>query len=50
MWSRFFYFGSAFEKNSDLLLNEFCLVRLEKTQFGLDIIVIYYSCNRSMSS
>jgi len=36
-----FLFG--FEKNSDSVRNEFCLV--QKTRFGSDIIIIYYSCN-----
>ena len=43
----FFYFSSVsvrfFMKNSDSVRNEFGSVK--KTRFGLDIIVIYCSCN-----
>jgi len=40
VWFRF-----DFEKKSDLVRNEFGLVRFEKSRFGLDIVVIYYLCN-----
>jgi len=44
--NRFFLFGSAsvFEK-VESVQNEFGSVRFRKMRFGLDIIVIYYSCN-----
>jgi len=34
-----------FSKHSDSVHNAFGLVRFEKTQFALDIIVIYYLCD-----
>jgi len=44
--NRLFYFGSVsvgFSEKLDSVRNEFGLVK--KTQFGSDIVVIYYSCN-----
>jgi len=38
-------FGLVFERNSDLVQNEFGSVRFEKMQFVLDTIVTYYLYN-----
>ena len=38
-------FWFVFLENSDSVRNEFGSVRFKKFQFGLDIVVIYSSCN-----
>ena len=47
--NRLFYFGlfsvRFFQENSDLVWKEFCSVPFKKMRFGLDVLVIYYSCN-----
>jgi len=48
--NKFVYFGSAFEKNLYSVWNEFGSVRFEKTQFSLDIIVMYYLCNNQVAN